>query len=338
MRFSILIPVYNCEKYLERCIDSVINQTYEDFELILINDGSTDRSADICRKFEIIDDRIIVLEQANQGPGAARNNGIKKAQGDFIVFVDADDYIENSCLEDLQRYLQKNDVDILFKGFKFENQRTGEILNEISLQEGMYYKPEFRHIIKVLIDNDLFGYTWCKVIKTKLFRKYPIEFNTQYSLHEDLLLICQLCEKVDTIGISDTTSYHYMKGEETLCTKFRSDMVENMEFVNKQVFDFYKNIKIDNIEEMIVQRAVFSVFLILKNFAIQDGSTDAIHSYKKLLNGKTVEEIRKRKRVYLKVIQGKKKWIVYFICMLKNPILFKWVVLIYKRIYGDRSI
>lgn len=338
MKFSVIVPVYNCEKYLERCIDSVINQTYKDFELILVNDGSSDRSSEICKKAKKMDRRIVVIDQENQGPGAARNNGIKKAIGEFIVFVDSDDYIENTCLTELQGYLQKKSVDILFKGFKFENQKNGEILDVVTLPQGMYDKAEFHSIIKTLIDNDLFGYTWCKVIKADLFRKFHLEFDTQYSLHEDLLLICQLCEKAKNIGILDTTSYHYTKDDNTLCTKFRDDIIENMEFVNNQVFDFYKHINIDNIDEMIVQRAVFSTFLILRNFATETSTKEFRNKYKRLLNGNTVKEIRNRRKVYPKVIKGKKKWIMYFICMSRSSMLFEWMVFIYSRIYRDRSI
>lgn len=331
MKFSIIIPVYNCERYLKRCINSIINQTYKDFELILINDGSTDKSSEICKWAKNTDQRVIVIEQENQGPGAARNYGIKAATGDFIVFIDSDDYVENSCLTELQEYLNKNDVDILFKGFKFENQKNGEILSEVTLPQGVYDKSQFHSIIKTLIDNDLFGYTWCKVIRSDLFIKFHIMFNTQYSLHEDLIMICQVCEKAETIGILNTTGYHYTKDDNTLCTKFRSDMVDNIEFVNRQVFDFYEHIGIDNIDEMIVQRAVFSVFLILKNFATADSKNDFTAEYKKLLNSKTVEEIRKRSKVYRKVIKGKKKWIIYFICMLRSPMMFKLAVFIYGR-------
>lgn len=333
VKFSIIIPVYNCEKYLERCITSVLNQTFKEFELILINDGSKDSSLEICKEVEKKDDRVKIIVQDNQGPGAARNNGIRCASGDYIVFIDSDDYVEASCLIELQEYLQKNPVDILFKGFKFENQKNGDILAKVSLPNGVYGKSEFHSIVKDLIYNDLFGYTWCKVIKTDLFRKYKISFDTKYSLHEDLILICKMCEKAKTIGILNTTSYHYTKNDETLCTKFRSDMVDNMEFVNKQVFDFYQNIDIDNKDEMILQRAVFSLFLILKNFSGVNNLNAYRNEYKKLLDGRTVNEIRNRRKIYPKVIKGKKKWIIYFICVFRSDTMFRWTVSIYKKMH-----
>ena len=336
MKFSVIVPVYNCERYLKRCIKSILNQTYKNFELILINDGSIDRSIEICREAASLDNRVIIIEQENQGPGAARNNGIKNATGDFIVFIDSDDYIEEFCFAELQDYLHKHCVDILFKGFKFEDQKTGEILDEIRLPQGIYNKWQFHSIIKILIDTDLFGYTWCKVVKTDLLRDFHLEFNTKYSLHEDLLLVCEMCEKAENLGVLDTTSYHYTKDDDTLCTKFRNDMVENMEFVNNQIFDFYKRMKIDDMDEMIIKRAVFSIFLILKNYALVNYQKDFYYKYKKFLNGKTVEEIRNRKKKYLQVIKGKKKWVVYFICISKNTILFKTIIDMYSKLYHNR--
>lgn len=337
MKFSVIIPVYNCEKYLKRCIKSVINQTYKDFELILINDGSTDGSRVICKWAEEKDHRVIFIEQENKGPSAARNRGIEKATGDFVIFIDADDYIEKSCFRELQDFLQNNDVDILFKGFKFENQRTGEILDEVALSKGVYDKSEFHSIIKKLIDNDLFGYTWCKVIKTKIFVEFNLRFNINYSLHEDLLLICQACEKVESIGVLDTTSYHYTKDEHTLCTKFRNNMIENMEYVNEQVFSFYKRINIDNIDKMIVQRAVFSIYLILKNYAIKSDIQRDDDKFRQLLEGKTIAEIKLRREIYFDAIKGKKKWIIYFVCMSKSLLLFKIMLLFYSKICYVRS-
>ena len=109
---SIIVPVYNVEKYLEKCIKSILNQTFTDFELILVNDGSTDKSGVICDNYKNIDDRIIVIHKKNEGLSSARNSGLDIAKGRYIGFVDSDDYINNDMYHKLYEALIKNNSDI----------------------------------------------------------------------------------------------------------------------------------------------------------------------------------------------------------------------------------
>ena len=111
---SVIIPVYNAEKYLSRCIDSVLNSSYTDFELLLINDGSTDQSLDICRQYKDQDSRITVISQENQGVSAARNLGLRICRGDWIIFIDSDDYISGDFLELITRNEYQDKDMILF--------------------------------------------------------------------------------------------------------------------------------------------------------------------------------------------------------------------------------
>lgn len=107
---TVIVPVYNSEKYLERCLDSVINQTYKDLEIILVNDGSTDRSSIICERFSQLDDRIIIVNKENGGQASARNRGLEIAKGDFIGFVDSDDWIELEMYEKLVASIEGHDL------------------------------------------------------------------------------------------------------------------------------------------------------------------------------------------------------------------------------------
>lgn len=109
---SVIVPVYNAEKYISKCIDSILSQTFKDFELILINDGSTDNSDLICGKYASIDNRVKVFHKQNGGAGSARNLGVQKAVGDWIMFVDADDWIEPECLDICSKYISRN-IDLI---------------------------------------------------------------------------------------------------------------------------------------------------------------------------------------------------------------------------------
>ena len=124
---SVIIPVYNCEKYLTQCIESVLNQTFQDFELILVDDGSHDSSPDICDNFRQKDERIQVIHKPNGGVSSARNEGIKVARGEYITFVDSDDYIEEEMMEYLYGQAQEHLADIVVSGLLMEYWDNGTI-------------------------------------------------------------------------------------------------------------------------------------------------------------------------------------------------------------------
>ena len=143
---SVIIPAYNAEKYIEQCVKSVINQTYKRLEIIIVNDGSKDNTLDILEKLKATDERIVLINQMNKGLPAARNTGLKKCSGDFIFFLDSDDWIERECIEILTEIEKENEVDIVFfdyfksfnnreikhhtygKNFKYCNEQIDEFL------------------------------------------------------------------------------------------------------------------------------------------------------------------------------------------------------------------
>ena len=109
---SVIIPIFNCQEYLARCLDSIINQTYEDLEIILINDGSTDKSFEICKEYADRDKRVVVKSIENSGSSIARNEGIRISKGEYIMFVDSDDYIDSTLVEELLNAIYNNNVRI----------------------------------------------------------------------------------------------------------------------------------------------------------------------------------------------------------------------------------
>ena len=126
---SVIVPVFNAEKYIENCILSILNQTYPHFELILIDDGSTDRSMSICQQFENKDQRIKVLHQSNQGVSSARNLGLLSARGDYITFVDADDTLEKEALETALDFLVEKNADLVVYSWRIVNTINGTTSN-----------------------------------------------------------------------------------------------------------------------------------------------------------------------------------------------------------------
>jgi glycosyltransferase involved in cell wall biosynthesis len=144
-RVSVIVPVYNAESYLRRCLDSILNQSYSDLELVLVNDGSTDGSADICNEYEKKDNRVKFLSQTNQGPALARKYGVENAEGVYVMFVDSDDYIDEGYIYGLISYM--NHSDLVTSGYIDET--TGNKYYDL-LEKGVYNTKER---LDYLVDN-----------------------------------------------------------------------------------------------------------------------------------------------------------------------------------------
>jgi glycosyltransferase involved in cell wall biosynthesis len=155
---SIIVCIYNAEKYLSRCIDSIIAQTFTHFECILIDDGSTDNSLSICERYRQSDDRIIVIHQENSGVSAARNKGIEVARGKYIFFVDSDDYIQQNMYEKLVAAINDSDTDAVCCGYT-ENKKPYALCNE----DFIFSNTSTIEIVHYLEMRQAFGIVWNKL-------------------------------------------------------------------------------------------------------------------------------------------------------------------------------
>lgn len=187
-KVSVIIPVYNGEKYLDNCIKSVADQTYENLEIIIIDDGSTDRTVDICEEWKEKDDRVRVLHKPNGGRGSARNAGLSMATGDYIHFVDADDWIEKDAIESLYKAMIKNNSDIVIGNMTSYNQ--SEKMYNFFIDGNDYYEknytPEEWFKNEYVYDKmlrQLFVVAWAKLYKRELFKN--IYYTEKDHLTED---------------------------------------------------------------------------------------------------------------------------------------------------------
>lgn len=203
---SIIVPVYNVEQYLPRCIDSILTQTFQDFELILVDDGSPDRCGEICDEYAKKDSRIIVIHQANKGVSTARNRGLDIAKGDYISFIDSDDQIgTNSTYEENLKILQSNpQIDILqIPVYTISTQ------NEINKSTPA---PQFINDKKEIFLNWytgklIRGYVWDKIFKKDIFN--TIRFPTDMQLAEDAFCIVDFTKTINCLYISNLGCYLY---------------------------------------------------------------------------------------------------------------------------------
>lgn len=203
---SIIIPIYNAERYIDKCICSIITQSFRNFELILIDDGSKDKSLSICNDFAIRDDRIKVYTLENGGAAKARNYGLKKAQGDFIWFIDADDWIE----ADFLNYINwESFSDLLFFGFKRIINGNVEIC-QIQCFDNTYYE-DFEKILSILFtsSNQYFGFTWNKIFRMSIIRENNIKFNENLIIKEDEAFTFEYCQYISSLSVSCATPYCY---------------------------------------------------------------------------------------------------------------------------------
>lgn len=214
---SIIVPVYNVEQYLSKCLDSVLCQTFEDFELLLINDGSTDNSSEICERYAKQDDRIHYMTQKNQGLGRTRNVGINAAAGSYIMFVDSDDYIAENMLEILYQNILFSSADIavcgLYNVYKTRCMPQCDQIEQFTCDNVQAFKL-------LLIGEKIPGSSCNKLFKKELLERvrYP-----EGILYEDVAFHTSLMQAVKTVHVDTTPLYYYVHRENSITTeKFNS--------------------------------------------------------------------------------------------------------------------
>ena len=238
-QISVIVPVYNVEQYLEKCIDSILNQTFKEFEIILVDDGSIDKSGDICDEYAKKDKRINVIHNINQGVSAARNIGIRIAKGNYIQFVDADDWIDREFLENAYTKITKELSDVVFMGIKYQNLEDKFVIEKLASNDLVYNanKNIYYDAIR-LMKEDLFGFTWCKLLKKSIIDDNNIFFDETISLAEDEKFTCDYYRYVQKISISDRAYYNYVKHgkkRKNLCSIKVNDILNKDKIFNSWV-------------------------------------------------------------------------------------------------------
>ena len=213
MKYSVIIPVYNVEKYINRCVKSILSQRYNDLEIILIDNGSTDRSGSICDIYANEYANISVYHIENHGVGSARNFGLSKARGEFIYFVDSDDYLVGNLFADFADKLVL-DLDLAVFSYynSFEEDLTEKQRTEKSLPfKGNYEKDGFIKIFKELFLSDMLYTVWNKIYRREFLLENNLSFE-QYELGEDVRFNLDIYRKVNKIYLSQDSYYVYVIG------------------------------------------------------------------------------------------------------------------------------
>jgi glycosyltransferase involved in cell wall biosynthesis len=282
---SIIVPVYNVEKYLPRCIDSILGQTFTDFECILIDDGSLDNCPAICDEYAAKDERIVVIHQKNFGASTARNVGLDRAKGKWITFVDSDDWCDSGMFEYLHAKILENNCEIAVCGMRIVDERnnvkdrTDYLFAEsiVSSREGMKL---------LFLPNGFGGFAWSKLIQAKILSKNNLRFNSQIRRREDLLFYFELLHNIHNIFVTPGIFYNYYMHADSVTHKGES------------IDDFYKAFNVmlkladDNeIKKMILEYQARRFIEFYRQYAL-DG--DSI-----LRHGITKDEIKRNFSLFL---------------------------------------
>ncbi len=317
-KISIIIPIYNVEKYLPACVESILQQTYKNLEVILVDDGSPDRCPAICDELAQKDDRIRVIHQKNKGLSGARNTGIDNAQGDYLIFVDSDDTVEQTLVEELYTYAEKWNCAIVACGrnYIFED---GQIVCKIAHDESKVYG--FEEAMQEMNSFRLFDMSaWAKIYRKELFEdiRFP-----EGKLSEDYYIMYKLFDKAQTIGYVAKPLYNYLQ---------RQSSISRNKKINHDFADAAKK-QMEFLDEKYPQMSVLghtayaSANLTVYDFYLKNGvkcPKDKLLEFKKAVRDNLVY-IRKNKNI-------SKAKRIQFELFDKCAVIYKGVFVLYRKI------
>ena len=212
MLFSIIIPIYNVEKYLNLCLDSVLAQEFADYEIILVDDGSTDNSPAICDEYAEKYSQIKVIHKTNGGLSDARNFGIKEAQGDYLMFLDSDDFWNGrNVLSELHNIIVERNPDIIIHELSSFYDLGKIVPRKFKNKDIQNFSFDFKRDLKKLVDNDVYYATACnKIIRTSIVKKNEIEF-PKGKVHEDVAWCANIIPYIRSYALYSNPFYYYRK-------------------------------------------------------------------------------------------------------------------------------
>ena len=271
MFFSIIVPVYKVEKYLSNCIESVLNQTFSDFELILVDDGSPDACPHICDNYKEKDNRIKVIHKQNGGLASARRAGIKVAEGEYVFNLDSDDLIEKDTLECAHKIIQDTNCEIVSFSYRWvENGKTVKLTDD-GIDEGLYIKKDIEKYIypRILMDknmNHMSYYLAGKAVKREFLMPYQLGVNEKISLGEDLCCVIPCYLNARSVYISKKAAYLYSVRYDSLSKAFNTNQIYLIEdVINEITTEELKQVR--DVEEQLCRYSCFMCFAILASAA-----------------------------------------------------------------------
>lgn len=253
---SVVVPVYNVEKYLEKCVNSLLSQTYKDIEIILVNDGSTDSSLSICQEYERLDERVKVLCKENGGLSSARNMGIKSATGKYIAFVDSDDYVSKYYIETLVQNASDNSISIVSHRKVHENDSVIESV----FQRKKPRVLDKKGIFKLFFSDNNMSSAWGKLFPASFFKRVVFP---EGRIYEDFATIYKLYDQATVFYFYDNELYNYLMRNSSITNSSFSKKNFDLLSACDEVELFIKENKLDYLQDYFADRKVRSYLILI---------------------------------------------------------------------------
>lgn len=273
-KISIIVPVYKIEKDISRCINSIIGNTYQNFELLLIDDGSPDNSGKICDEYAKKDRRIKVIHKENGGVSSARNTGIREASGEYIMFVDGDDWIEENSFEILSKKIETLDSDLfifgIVKDLYSNNKLIKSEINALVKEENLNIY-ELSNKFEYLFNTIRMLPPWMYLFKSEILKREDLFFNEELVAYEDFDFNMRYLKNCKNITIIPDIIYHYIidVNVNQLAKRNKINLVSNMNAVSKSILEFLDNIQANlNVKEYMYSYIFDLYVLSIKKIAI----------------------------------------------------------------------
>lgn len=324
-KVSVIVPVYNVEEYLPKCLDSLINQTLSDIEIIVVNDGTKDNSQKIIDEYKKKDKRIVSIIKENGGLGSARNTGINSAKGEYIAYVDSDDWIEHDMLESMYNEAISKDLDIVICGYKNIYQQKTEYINIDN------------RIIEDTLNNKntkLFNTVsaWSKIYKRKFLLKNKVTFVEDKVWYEDFAYSIKLLSSTNKIGIVNKAFYNYLIRENSIMNN--SKLMKNLDILlafddaisflkeNKIYNEYYSEIEYLAIDNILIS----SITRIIRAKGDNKTKKEVIHklidymnsNFNNYKNNKYLDYLSNNRKIIYKLITIKQYWLINLIFKIKH--------------------
>ena len=315
MGLSVIVPVYNGEKYIEDCLNSIMNQTYKDLQIIVVNDGSIDKTTSILSDISKKDSRIQVIEKENGGVSSARNVGLEYATKNYITFVDSDDTLDLDMYDLLMQYFIEEDYDVVHCGYKRIN---GENIKLVSGTNNIIKQKRNEALESIIGGNIFVPSLWNKVYKRKLFD--DIKFDENLKINEDVLVNYKVFKKSEKSIFIDQPKYNYFEREESSCKNTNSiKKSEDCLKVSKIINEDCKN---TNLEQIATNRYIESLIGLYRSYF-----------NKPIEYNSNIKEIKKRiYKCYKNKLIKIKKQKVSAVLIIYFPFIYKFIYEIYDKI------
>ena len=312
-KISVIVPVYNVEQYLERCVDSIINQTYTNLEIILVNDGSTDNSGKLCDELAKKDERIRVIHKENGGLSDARNRGIDESESDLVGFIDSDDYIDSDMYEVLLKNLNNTDADLSMCSLYdvYNNTPEAQVTNKET------WKLSSEQAIKMVMEAKILSVTAVnKLYRKSLFTDLKFEVG---KIAEDAFIMIKLLDKCEKIVATNEKKYYYVHRENSITTqKFSTkflNVIEAYEQNKEIILEKYPELK-----EVAQMRMNWAYFYVLDRLLLDKDYND------KKLENKLISYLKDHSKSILTDSLFTKGRKIGFVALLLNRNLYRKII------------